>query len=341
MSGHVITAPNPDDGLHDALWYLKECGLITNSRNGRVVRAPGPVLIQYERPDRRVLFSPLRDANPFFHFFEGLWMLNGSNDVESVSRFAKQMSAFSDDGKTLHGAYGYRWRRAFGIDQLADVVQKLNVDPGDRRCVVQMWDAGLDFNRPNAKDVPCNTQIYFDATKGVLDMTVTNRSNDVVWGCFGANVVHMSMLHEFVALSTDLPLGTYYQFTNNLHMYIDRPDCQRLMSTDGPDSRQWAVKFRAESKYDRLATYPMMALGDDPMEWLMANEAVVERSSAKGHRPAFFNAVAVPILMAHAAYKNDAPEIALKYISECKAEDWRAACTEWLHRRVDAKAAAV
>jgi len=52
-------------------------------------------------------------------------------------------------------------------------------------------------------------------------MVVFNRSNDMVWGCYGANAVHFSFLHEFIGRSTGLPLGTYTQVSVNLHAYID------------------------------------------------------------------------------------------------------------------------
>ena len=34
-------------------------------------------------PTKELLFDPDRDANPFFHFMEGLWMLAGFNDLKS------------------------------------------------------------------------------------------------------------------------------------------------------------------------------------------------------------------------------------------------------------------
>ena len=52
-------------------------------------------------------------------------------------------------------------------------------------------------------------------------MTVCNRSNDLIWGCCGANAVHMSYLQEYVASMVNVKVGTYTQFTQNLHAYKD------------------------------------------------------------------------------------------------------------------------
>ena len=45
------------------------------SRNGPVLVIEEPVTVCYENPNERVLFNTRRDANPFFHLFESLWML--------------------------------------------------------------------------------------------------------------------------------------------------------------------------------------------------------------------------------------------------------------------------
>src|SRR4051812_26055273 len=82
------------------------------SRNGPVLMIEEPVIITYEKPNERVLFDANRDANPFFHLFESIWMLSGSNELAPVQYFANNISNYSDDGKTLNGAYGYRWRGA-------------------------------------------------------------------------------------------------------------------------------------------------------------------------------------------------------------------------------------
>ena len=79
---------------------------------------------------------------------------------EYVVKYNKRMKEYSDDGVVLHGAYGHRWREHFGGDQIEVVIQRLQADPNDRRCVVQMWDPLVDLNRAGV-DVPCNTVIYF------------------------------------------------------------------------------------------------------------------------------------------------------------------------------------
>src|SRR5690606_25799426 len=37
----------------------------------------GTFITEYSHPQERVLFSAVRDANPFFHFMESLWIMAG------------------------------------------------------------------------------------------------------------------------------------------------------------------------------------------------------------------------------------------------------------------------
>lgn len=206
--------------LADAIWQMRVSGVKEETRNGPVLSIPEPVLITYENPCERVLWEPRRDANPFFHLMESLWMLAGRDDSEYVSIFNKRMKEYAEDDGRIHGAYGMRWRHAYGFDQLDALINELRKNPTSRRAVLAMWYAYADLGQ-NYKDLPCNTHAYFRINDDVLDMTVCNRSNDLLWGAFGANAVHFSILQEFLANALGIPVGRYHQFTNNLHAYLN------------------------------------------------------------------------------------------------------------------------
>jgi thymidylate synthase len=232
------------------------CGLpeieYRDSRNGPVIQIAEPVTATYTAPRERVLFNIARDANPFFHLVEALWMLCGRNDLATLEYFAKQIGNYSDNGVTLNGAYGHRWRHMYqvaydvngsvytaegktpsrGIDQLDMLIRHLSAFPDSRRGVLGHWNAedSLDamgstmpgWEHRTSLDVPCNTHIYFSTSGGVqrkLHMTVLNRSNDMIWGMLGANYVHFSFLMEYVTLACGYEMGTYNHITNNCHVY--------------------------------------------------------------------------------------------------------------------------
>lgn len=245
---YTIHASNPDHALSDLLNMLGSLGVEQPSRNGPVLRADAPVTTIWSPSLDCISRDPLRDANPFLHFLEAMWMLAGQEDVATVAYLAPNMANYSDDGVTLHGAYGYRWRQWFGYDQIASILSELRKDPTTRRCVLQMWDGFTDLTKAisGGRDVPCNSTIYFDPIEGVLNMTVSNRSNDAIWGAYGANVVHMSILHEYISHQVGMAIGTYYQMSNNLHVYLDNPVTARVFADR---KSQITVKPQSEPRF--------------------------------------------------------------------------------------------
>jgi thymidylate synthase len=220
MSVTHLLCRNANDGFLAAMYHLRNEGVVSESRNGSVLMSPGPVIVEMTNPLERVVW--FRRINPFLHFMEAMWMLAGRNDVDFVAEYTPRMRNYSDDGKTLHGAYGRRWFTHFTIDQVWECIKRLRKDPADRRAVISMWDPRTDVNSgpySERKDVPCNTQILLAIRKQALDMTVINRSNDIVWGAFGTNSVHFTFLQELIACGIGVPVGRYFVMSNNFHMY--------------------------------------------------------------------------------------------------------------------------
>lgn len=354
----VITARSVSDALSQGLHLLRISHIKSPSRVGDVLVSPTPVMTVYERPTNRVLLSAMRDANPFFHVMESLWMLAGRNDLPWLTRFNKRFETYSDDGGlTQPGAYGYRWRNYFGHDQLQDIILELKRNPQTRRAVLAMWDGGArcswqgvngcdqpgDFFAAvgGSADVPCNTHAYFDTIDGKLNMTVCCRSNDIIWGAYGANAVHFSFLLEYMSAMTDIPMGVYRQFSNNYHIYTNVVAEEQMMimarnveATDPYLVPETPNSFR---KVDPAVPLRKIPLVTDPttfeddlynfMDLTRGDEAVVGAYSNS-----FFNDAA-RMFSAYMAFKRKAYDDAIDIASTIKAEDWRKACVEWLQRR--------
>jgi len=334
----ILNVRNAQQGLFVGLETIIAEGEERNSRAGNVLQMEVPVTTVYEKPRERVIFYPERDANPFFHFMEGLWMLNGQNDVAFISRYSTNIGQFSDNGVTFHGAYGHRWRRHYPIiqepegsvtfmDQLAIIGRRLKENPDDRRCVLSMWDAPVDLDR-NGKDVPCNLAIHFSVSINRfpgLDMMVFNRSNDIIWGCYGANVVHFSMLQEVMAAWTGYPVGRYWQVSGNWHAYLATLDKHRGVLT----TTTYCPYFAKE-----VTPYPMVTI--DIETWFEDLKIFMMEGPIVGFRDKFFRRVVTPIFHAWEAWKTKDPnriDNAIEILQQCEATDWKRACVEWLERR--------
>lgn len=340
---YTIDTRNVNTAVSHGLHYLLENGIQEESRNGLVLVAPGPVMTIYKNPRERVLFSPLRDANPFFHVMEALWMLSGRNDVAFPVQFNKRFAEYSDDGKIAWGAYGWRWREFFGYDQLIAIIEELKNNPASRRCVLSMWngmDVPLDDHAVNSipsdmqvaanggKDVPCNTHAYFDCRGGKLNMTVCNRSNDAIWGAYGANVVHFSMLQEYMAEQVGVPMGVYRQMSNNFHAYLNVYDRSKMEAiADEAGSTNLYTSWPALT-----APYP---LSSNDEHWVMDLELFLDKAQVDYTRKTFFSQIAGPMHAAWFARKNGRIGAAFELLSTMPDCDWRWASIEWIKRRID------
>lgn len=337
------------DSVNEALFigcnHLAGFGITEESRNGPVIVSPTPVLTQYNSPRNRVLVCAKRDANPFFHLFEAMWMLAGRNDLAFCKKFVSTFDKFSDDGETLHGAYGYRWRNWFTHDQLEHIIATLRKDPTTRRAVLAMWDANVDPATADngGKDVPCNTHIYFDTLGGVLNMTICCRSNDMVLGAYGANAVHFSVLLEYMAVATQIPMGVMRQFSNNYHAYTElypqvtgRASMLQLGAEALREDFYGApgpLQSRVYTGPDVFTPAPLVQESESAEQFMADAEAFCDGFDQVVFATKFFRDVAAPMYSAWEAWKTGSYERADHLALRIYADDWRAAAQSWLSIR--------
>lgn len=346
---HVIHANNVNDAFHQGMQFFKD--LQDNgeppmpSRNGDVLRALTPVATVYANPCERVLFDEARNANPFFHYIEAMWMLAGGNTLTIPQFFNSRFTEYSDDGETLNGAYGFRWRDEFGHDQINLAVKMLMHNIYDRRVVIGMWNPFRDLGSASV-DVPCNLSIklMFNRNEEALDMVVFNRSNDMIWGAYGANAVHMSMLQEHIALAVGVNVGTYTQVSADFHAYLNvfEPMLAKW-------SRRSVVQDDPYSPLHRSFN-PSSLHGEGHVEFhrfrFHLREAMLEMEKAIGS-PAFKPAQVVVdssapqsiqdaqhMYNAYAIFRGERDYKAIHgHLMNVHANDWRYACTTWMMRQ--------
>ncbi len=328
----IIYARNVNGAYRSGLERIRKIGVEQDSRAGPVLVAPTPVMTVYARPYERVLLDQQRDANPFFHFFESLWMLQGRRDATWLDQFVSDFSSrFAEEDGLQHGAYGFRWRRHFDMegggdgdllpDQFLTIVNILRKNPLDRRVVLQMWDPVADLGA-DVRDVPCNTQIYprvrQEPDGSFLDLTVCCRSNDIVWGAYGANAVHFSVLQEVMAGLIGCQVGKLYQLSNNWHAYTSILD---------------RFEGAGEDLYSHSSAMYHQPIVDRPESWMGDLERFQNDPFDSVYLNRFFSDVAMPMLWTHHQYKQGDIEAAEQFVHHITAPDWRHACRNWLAKR--------
>lgn len=320
-----ILVDNVNSALSEGLEHIAENNYKEDSRNGSVLVAPGPVITTYLRPMERVLFSSMRNANPFFHLMESLWMLGGRDDLAWPMFFNSRFEEYSDDGVTLHGAYGHRWRHYFGMDQIPVIIDMLKKEPTTRRAVLNMWNPESDLGT-SYKDIPCNTHIYFSIHQEMLDMTVCCRSNDLWWGAYGANAVHFSFLQEYIAGMIGIRIGVYHQISNNFHLYTDivNPDKLYELSEDANLNNRYLL--------EGVTSSPIFSEGVEKRSWKIDLTKFLNNPLEDIlYEHDFFNHTARPMYFAWNSRKINYGD-GLIYAEMIQSEDWRIACIEWIKR---------
>src|SRR3990167_6821425 len=124
---HVYSAPVFGSIYRQQLRDLVERPDYIVTVRGRPTRELLNVVTGITNPRARCQIVPGRKLNPWLALSESLWLLAGRNDVASLLPYNKRITQFSDDGKTLYGAYG---KRITG--QIELMINRLKRDPADR-----------------------------------------------------------------------------------------------------------------------------------------------------------------------------------------------------------------
>lgn len=194
-------------------------------------------------PLERAISVSARHNNVFASIAETMWVLAGRDDVAYLQPYLPRAIDFSDDGVTWRGAYGPRLRNWKGVDQIEQIVGLLKGSPSSRRAVAMIFDPARDFHP--SLDIPCTNWLSFVIRDGWLEMAVTVRSNDIIWGFSGINSFEWSVLHEMVATWTGTEVGSVTYFVASLHLYERHFDrAERILGSFAPTpSHHASIQF--------------------------------------------------------------------------------------------------
>jgi len=203
-------------------------GSETESRNGltREVVAHRSMGVDMRFP---LMTVKKRRLSYQFAAAEALWIMNGDDRVESIKNYAPSICRYSDDGVRFFGAYGPRV-----ADQLAGVIDKLEVDATTRQAVISMWRS----NPPETKDVPCTLSVQWMERDGKLHCIDTMRSSDL-WLGWSYDVFSFSMLSALILLELRdrgvcLGLGNLWLVAGSSHIY-EHNWSRALQCLDNPE----------------------------------------------------------------------------------------------------------
>jgi thymidylate synthase len=194
-----------------------------------------------EEPSQRWVVSRTPPVNPAFALVEVFWIVAGRRDAAFPTYWNPSLPRYCGTSTDFHGAYGYRLRKHFGVDQLDRVFQALSNCPDSRQCVLQLWDSQADLPNPDgsptAADIPCNVVIFPKIRHGKLEWMQVVRSNDLFLGV-PYNFVQFISIQEMLSGWLGVLPGGYHQLSDSLHVYtrdIEAVRCS-LGASDAPSN---------------------------------------------------------------------------------------------------------
>lgn len=153
---------------------------------------------------------------------EILWMWrDGSNNIKDLD--AHIWDAWADENGSIGKSYGYQvgkkhqFKEGF-MSQVDLLLYKLKNNPMDRRMIVTLWD------NDDLKDMalaPCVFMSIWDVTDGKLNMTLIQRSGDVLAAAApgGFDIIEYAVLQHMIAQVSGLQVGELVHIVDNLHIY--------------------------------------------------------------------------------------------------------------------------
>jgi thymidylate synthase len=371
----VFRGDNPTQLYFDSMLSVLTEGE-EHAPRGKKIKELRPVCFEFTNPLNRTTFLKGRSYNPFFQLAEStFWIPSGRSDVEWLKQFNSSIGQFSDDGVYFNASYGERIRRwgsndlhhmlVNPLDQLEDCYTKLSEDPDTRQAVIVISNPSFDNSnytvKEKGKDIACNLVITFKNRNGKLDATVFNRSNDLHWGVFGANLAQFSTLQEILASWLYLEVGTYTQITDSLHVYLEDygskctdgilkaydidnldpfyldakliSDCPSFKQFEYPKEPRFdSGKMGYDSDMNMYWTLIDIMLSDDHYftaekvnscaETVWDNiETLLSDSYLK---------MSCKLLLVYRLYKTDNLRLSINYLAMCEDSQWKVACSYFL-----------
>ena len=157
---------------------------------------------------------------------ELLWFMRGETNIKYLNDNKVSIwDEWADANGDLGPVYGAQWRswpkRDGGvIDQLGDVVKRIQATPDSRRLIVTAWNPA-DVDKMALP--PCHCLFQFYVADGKLSCQLYQRSADIFLGV-PFNIASYAMLTHMIAKVTGLRVGEFVHTLGDAHLYLNHLD---------------------------------------------------------------------------------------------------------------------
>lgn len=182
---------------------------------------------------------------------EQIWFVSGTRKPAIFLRdYTGIWDDFTNPGDVVTVAYGYRWRKHFGRDQLGSLVKLLEQDKSSRHGVIVTWDPASDgLGGISKSNIPCPYTFTVNIIGGRLNLMNVVRSNDMILG-FPHDVAGFALLQAMLAQKLGVKPGIYTHTIANAHIYDIHYDAAQELISRPSDQTKINIKLPSNS-FDR------------------------------------------------------------------------------------------
>ncbi|WP_026828126.1 thymidylate synthase [Exiguobacterium artemiae] len=167
---------------------------------------------------------------------ELIWFISGETNISYLQEHGVRIwNEWADEDGNLGPVYGAQWRsfpKSDGttVDQLADVIEQIKVNPDSRRLIVSAWNPGQleEMALP-----PCHLLFQFYVADGKLSCQLYQRSADVFLGV-PFNIASYALLTHMIAHVCKLEVGDFVHTLGDAHIYSNHLDQVNLQLSRNP-----------------------------------------------------------------------------------------------------------
>ncbi|WP_214849050.1 thymidylate synthase [Exiguobacterium sp. s138] len=167
---------------------------------------------------------------------ELIWFISGETNISYLQENGVRIwNEWADENGNLGPVYGAQWRSfpkpdGTTVDQLADVIEQIKVNPDSRRLIVSAWNPGQleEMALP-----PCHLLFQFYVADGKLSCQLYQRSADVFLGV-PFNIASYALLTHMIAHVCKLEVGDFVHTLGDAHIYSNHLDQVNLQLSRNP-----------------------------------------------------------------------------------------------------------
>lgn len=167
---------------------------------------------------------------------ELIWFISGETNISYLQENGVRIwNEWADEDGNLGPVYGAQWRSfpkpdGTTVDQLADVIEQIKVNPDSRRLIVSAWNPGQleEMALP-----PCHLLFQFYVADGKLSCQLYQRSADVFLGV-PFNIASYALLTHMIAHVCKLEVGDFVHTLGDAHIYSNHLDQVNLQLSRNP-----------------------------------------------------------------------------------------------------------